>query len=879
MKKRVHEIAKEMGLTSSDVINKLKELGVSLKSHNSSVNEEDEEKLKKSTHKKPGTISAAVSAQNTANVTPQKPKTILRKKKEAATEETAVTERKIDAEPAIQGSMTFESLTAVKQHGQEEVSSSNREEVPENVKHEVTIEHHVDHDEIQPKTAVSESAVTEDKMVEIKDDSTISVLPRDNDVTLQTQSGLNQDTSVTGRNEGTEAGINDGYKTIKGKIKSEKGGIFIKRKLLSRSEPDIAEEIKLLDEPVELTPEPLPEVIPVKEYGQKGQSKRRDSQSKKMQQQHTIKKAKEILKQPKAINIERSITVSNLSQLMGIKATEIIKRLITLGIMANINDIIDADTASLIVKDMGFDVSIKQEISPEDVFKNETDAPEKSKPRPPVVTVMGHVDHGKTTLLDAIRSTNVAGGEAGGITQSIGAYKVTIDNKQVTFLDTPGHEAFTAMRARGAKVTDLVILVVAADDGAMPQTLEAIDHANAASVPIIVAINKIDKPEAQPQKVMQQLSDKGLVPEQWGGNTLFAMISAKNKKGINELLELILLQAEIMELKANPDKNAKGIIIETRMDKGLGVIVSAIIREGTIKKGNYVVYGNNYNKVRALLDEKGNIMAYAAPSTPVEIIGFDSFPEVGETIFSVDDEDTAKKIVEYRKQQHQVIQPAKKIKITLEDIYKKIEEGSIKELKIILKCDSIGSLGAIKDAIDGFSRENVKIKIIHSSIGSITESDVMLASASDGIIIGFNVRPDSKASHIASLQNVEIKTYNIIYDLIDDMKKALVGMLEPVVKEKILGRAKIIDTFKVSKVGTVAGCIVTEGKIERGANARILREGVVVYDSKIGSLKRFKEDAKNVDKGMECGVGIANFNDIKKGDELEVYRLEQVAKS
>ncbi|MCL4558027.1 MAG: translation initiation factor IF-2, partial [Deltaproteobacteria bacterium] len=399
--------------------------------------------------------------------------------------------------------------------------------------------------------------------------------------------------------------------------------------------------------------------------------------------------------------------------------------------------------------------------------------------------------------------------------------------------------------------------------------------AKAASVPILVAINKIDKPEAQPQKVMQQLSDHGLIPEQWGGNTLYAMISAKKKTGINELLELILLQSEMMELKANPDKRAKVTIIETRMDRGFGVMATGIVREGTLKKGDYIVYGPNYNRVKTLLDDTGKVITSAGPSMPVEIIGLESLPEVGDAVFAVEGEETARKIIEHRISQQQLAPTAKRAKISLEDIYKKIEEGSIKELPVLLKCDVMGSLGAIKDAVEGLSHEDVKVRIIHSGIGGINESDVMLAAASDGIIIGFNVRPDAKAVQIAGTNNIQVKTYNIIYDLIEDIKKALTGLLKPVIKEKIIGRAKVIEIFKISKVGVIAGSTVMDGKIERGASVRVIREGVVVYESRIGSLKRFKEDVRDVEKGFECGIGIEKFNDIKKNDELEAYRMEK----
>ncbi|MGC8755886.1 MAG: translation initiation factor IF-2 [bacterium] len=871
MKKRVYEIAKEFNLQYKDLIKKFEEIGVTVKSHNSAVEEKDVEALKQLLEKE-------------RSKTAVKPKTILRKRKET-TVETPVAQ----APP-----QPVQIIEETKQPSEEK-----KEQKEQISTHEQVTESPATPDN-QPTATISPSPeekaiVTEEethaRAIEIeqthREEGIGAQQPQQEPIPTVVQgeeSGISLETRQTQTPEKQEMqpvkeeqedkqakkALRPPIELIppekgKGKIKSEKGGAFIKRKFLSKMKTNIAEEIDLLHDSAE--EEPVVENIEY--YRKKAQPPHKQRHDKPAQKDFKP----QVVQQKKTIRIEDKITVSKLSQLAGVKASEIIKRLITLGIMAGMNDVIDADTASLVIKDIGFDVTVKQEESIEERIEKEVDPPEKLKPRPPVITVMGHVDHGKTTLLDAIRATKVAEGEAGGITQHIGAYKITIDNRVVVFLDTPGHEAFTAMRARGAKVTDIVVLVVAADDGVMPQTIEAIDHAKAAGVPIVVAINKIDKPEAQPQRVMQQLSDYGLVPEQWGGNTLYAQISAKKKTGINELLELILLQAEMLELKANPDKNAKATIIETSMKKGFGVVATAIVKEGTLKRGDYIVYGTNYNKVKTLLDDNGNVIQSAGPSIPVEIIGFESIPEVGDVILAVNDEDTAMKIIEQRRARQQVSEPVKKAKISLEDIYRKIEEGSIKELPILLKCDVMGSLGAIKDALENLSGEEVKINIIHAGIGGITENDVMLAIASNSIIIGFNVRPDTRATQLANTHNVQIKTYNIIYDLIDDVKKALSGLLKPVTKELVIGRAKVLETFKISKVGVIAGSIVLDGKVERGANVRVIRDGVVVYDSKIGSLRRFKDDVKEVDKGFECGIGIEKFNDIKKNDELEVYRI------
>ncbi len=850
MKKRVHEIAKELNISYKDLIKKFNDLGVPVKSHNSAVEDKDVDVLRHLIEKE--------QAQSEV-----KPKTILRKRKEPSVTPSPTIEPQESAQPAAGAE---KEVAAAKEHAG--AVKPEKEFVKTDIqKHAAVKEKKIE--EKQPgEQPVSKIKMAEEEQVLSEEQKAAGVVQAGQAQKSQEKPARGPEVQDIKKLSKQPPGPAEPDMRGKGKIKSEKGGAFIKKKILSKIKTDLSEEIDLLEESKD------DETIlqDVASYPKKVQN-----QHKQHKHDKSISPVPKppVQKQKKVVKIEDRMTVSSLSQIMGVKAAEIIKRLITLGVMAGINDVIEADVASLIIKDIGFEVAVKQEQSPETNLQEEPDTPEKLRLRPPVVTVMGHVDHGKTTLLDAIRTTKVAEGEAGGITQHIGAYKITLDNKPVVFLDTPGHEAFTAMRARGAKVTDIVILVVAADDGVMPQTIEAIDHAKAAGVPILIAINKIDKPEAQPQRVMQQLSDYGLVPEQWGGNTLYAMISAKKKTGINELLELILLQSEMMELKANPDKKAKATIIETRMDRGFGVVATAIVKEGTLRKGDYIIYGLNYNKVKTLLDDNGNVIQAAGPSTPVEIIGFESLPEVGDNILAVNDEETARKITEYRLNQQQDIMPAKKVKISLEDIYRKIEEGSIKELPVLLKCDVMGSLGAIKDAIEGLSSETVKVRIIHAGIGGITESDVMLAAASDGIIIGFNVRPDSRAVQVAGTQNIEIKTYNIIYELIDNIKKALSGLLEPVIKEKVIGRAKVLEIFKISKVGVIAGSMVVDGRIERGANVRVVRDGVVVYNSRINSLKRFKEDVKDVDKGYECGIGIEKFNDVKKDDELEVYRMEK----
>jgi translation initiation factor IF-2 len=479
-------------------------------------------------------------------------------------------------------------------------------------------------------------------------------------------------------------------------------------------------------------------------------------------------------------------------------------------------------------------------------------------------------------LLDSIRKTNVMGGEAGGITQHIGAYDVELENGHVVFIDTPGHEAFTAMRARGAQVTDVVVLVVAADDGMMPQTKEAIDHARAAKVPIVVAINKIDKPTANPEKVKKDLSEYGLVPEQWGGNTLFAEVSAKQKTGIKELLDLILLQAEVLELRANPDKPARGVIIESKLDKGRGPVATLLVQEGTLKTGDAFLAGSHYGRVRAMLNDKGQKIEEACPSIPMEVVGFTDIPEAGETFIVVSEERMAKQISLYRQEKIREKELSKLSKVSLEELYDKIKKGEVKELNVIIKADVQGSIEAVKEALNKLSTDAVKVNILHDAVGGITETDVNLASASNAIIIGFNVRPGVKAQSLAEQEHVDVRTYSVIYDAITDIKNALEGLLEPTYKEHILGRAQVIQVFNIRKVGTVAGSLVIDGKVVRGSHARLLRDNVVVYDGRIASLRRFKDDMKDCSQGLECGIGIENFNDIKLGDVIESYEIEEV---
>lgn len=579
----------------------------------------------------------------------------------------------------------------------------------------------------------------------------------------------------------------------------------------------------------------------------------------------------------KNIKISEGLSVKDFADAISMKTADLIKMFMGLGYMPNINQPVDIDAAMLIADNLG----IKIEVSSLDeaaVVEEEHEDPALLVHRAPIVTIMGHVDHGKTSLLDAIRETKVIDTEAGGITQHIGAYKVTLKGKEIVFLDTPGHEAFTALRARGASVTDIVVLIVAADDGVKPQTLEAIDHAKAAGVPIMVAINKIDKPEAQPDKVRQELSSYNIMPEEWGGQSIFAEISAKKRIGIENLLELILLQAEVLELRANPDRMAAGVIIEAKLDKGRGPVATVLVQKGTLRLGDVFLSGVNTGKVKALYDDMGKKIEKAGPATPVEVLGFSNVPNAGDAFVGMDDEKQARQIALARLNKLRSAEVSKKNKLTLEELYSRIKEGEVKDLNIVLKGDVQGSVEAIKDSMEAIKHEEVKVKVIHSQVGGINESDVMLAAASNAIIIGFNVRPEIKAAQTAEREGVDIELYNIIYEAIDDVKKALEGMLKPTIKEKILGHAEVRNTFAVSRLGTIAGCMVVDGMMQRNSDGvRVIRDNIVVYQGRIASLKRFKDDAKEVQTGYECGIMIENFNDVKVGDIFENYVLEEIA--
>ena len=586
--------------------------------------------------------------------------------------------------------------------------------------------------------------------------------------------------------------------------------------------------------------------------------------------------AKRNSEETQIIEIGNSITVKELAEKLNKPTNDVIRTLIFKGVMAGINQEIDFETAEKVCAEYEVLVEKQEEIQELEVVEVEEDDEENLKKRPPIVTVMGHVDHGKTSLLDCIRKAKVTDTEAGGITQHIGAYTITLNGEEITFLDTPGHEAFTAMRARGAQITDVVILVVAADDGIMPQTKEAIDHCKAAGVPIVVAINKIDKPGANIDRVKQELAEHGLLSEDWGGDTICVEVSAKQNLNIDKLLEMVLLSAEMLELKANENRRARGTVIEAKLDKGRGAVASLLVQNGTLRVGDSILVGSTYGRIRAMFDDTGKNIKSAGPSIPVEVLGLSEVPEAGDRFNQVKDEKTARNMAEARKEKLKEQSLLANHRVSLEDLYNQIKEGKVKELAIIVKADVQGSVEAIKQSLEKLSTDDIKVRVIHGGVGAITETDITLANASNAIVIGFNVRPDNNASFQADRDGVDVKTYRIIYDAIDDVKSAMIGMLEPEYRELVLGSAEIRSIYKISNIGTIAGCYVLSGKLQRNSEARVIRDGIVIFESRLSSLKRFKDDAKEVNAGYECGLTIDKFNNIKEGDIIECFMMEAI---
>ena len=846
---KVGELAKELNLDPKDLLKELQEKGFSVKTIASSVNEEEAQKIKALFNKRTdfivikreeiekhqtdlseSTISEILEPEELEK--PKKKKLIIRKKKKEKVPKEVPSEPSEVKVAVKEKTLEKESIKLEeKEEKKEALEVAQKEEKPTREKRVVTDFRTRREKLFKPKKEEPPVTVTEEKPEKpLKPEEEIKKKKKEKELERKEK----------------RKGKKKPSKKPKKELKEEIEDFLFEEEpeVLFEKEEEIEEEKhKRAKEKAEKKPERLP-TLPPKE---------------------------------RKIKIYETIQVSELAKLMGVKISELIKKSLQMGMPLTANQSIDADTAAILADEFGYQVE-KAPIEEEILLQYIPPSPEELKPRPPVVTVMGHVDHGKTTLLDAIRKTDVVSKEAGGITQHIGAYTVKLeDGKVITFIDTPGHEAFTSMRARGAQVTDIVILVVAADDGVMEQTKEAIEHAKAAKVPIVVAINKIDKPEANPEKVKSQLAELGLVPEDWGGDTLVANISAKKRVGIEELLELVLLQAEMLELKAAYDRPARGRIIESKLDKGRGPVATVIVQEGTLKEGNVFVAGLTCGRVRAMFDSYGNRIKVATPSIPVEILGFEEVPQAGDDFIVLDEEEKARKIAEYRQRKAREAEAAKEAKLSLEKLFEKLKEGEIKELNIVLKADTQGTLEALKTSLAKLSTEKVKVNVIRAGIGAISESDVMLASASNAIVVGFNVRPTSNAKNVAKNEKVEIKFYDVIYQLLDDIKKAMAGLLEPKLEEHITGIAEVRATFKIPKIGIVAGCYVKEGTIHRNNRVRVIRDGVVIFTGNIASLKRFKEDVREVAAGYECGLRIENFQDIKEGDIIEAFEIREVA--
>jgi translation initiation factor IF-2 len=878
---RVYELAKELNMNSSELVEKLKGAGLSINNYMSTLDSADVARAKDYLV---GATSEVFEEKRIKPTVIRRRKKIVPKVPEEIQAEEAAVEREVAASPeeAVPGA-------------EEEIS-----EVGEKVDKELEQR---EEERIETGPEVTGEA-KEDIGEEVEEEAKVETLS-----TVSEELGKEQDL------ESKEEGVVE-RKVKKGEPKVEK-----KKRAKSKSVP--AKIIKLGEaplpgpkahEPAKVTPIEI--VIPSDEKADKvkGAKKRRKAEVEDLTPKREFHRRKrEIFERkdlygdrevgaagrsklkakgklekkkfrqteittPKAIKrrikVPSVISVAELAKSMGVKAAELIKKLLEIDIRVTLNQTVDFDSASLVAGEFGYELELST-FEEEDLLAEEADKPEDLVSRPPVITIMGHVDHGKTSLLDYIRKSRIIDKEAGGITQHIGAYYVNTPHGDLVFLDTPGHEAFTAMRARGARVTDLIVLVVAADDGVKEQTVEAIDHAKAADIPIIVAVNKMDKANADQEKVRRELTTYGLVAEEWGGDTLFSYVSAKTGEGVDGLLEAILLQSEILELKANYNRSSRGVVIEARLDKNRGPVAAVLIRNGTLKQGQFFVSGENYGRVRAMLSDQGQKIKSASPSTPVEIYGISGVPMAGDDFVAVDDEKKAKMISEHRKTGARPETARKQDATSLDTLYDRIKEGKVKELNIIVKADVQGSVEALTDSLTQLSTEEVKLKVIHGATGAVTESDVMLASASDAIIICFNVRANPMVRSLAEREKVEIRFFDVIYQVIEDIKSAMTGLLEPIYSENIIGRADVKDIFHVSKIGTVAGCYVTDGKIERNAKVRLLRDDVVVFDGQIGSLKRFKDDAREVLAGFECGVGIDNYNDIKPGDVLEVYVLEE----
>ncbi|MBI1921080.1 MAG: translation initiation factor IF-2 [Geobacter sp.] len=847
---RVYELAQQMGLDNKELIARLQAVGVEVKNHMSALEDADVQKLKAAatptaeTQAEPATVK--VVSQEEVRV---KSTLIRRRAKvvETVAEEAPESVPEEEAPPVIEGEEKPEKI-------EKKAVEAKAPAVPDKAK-EAAEAHTPGRARILGRVELPGMKPAE-RPAERRE-ATRPAPPRAPERPVRPGEKA---PAVVPPPAGPEAERHKGKKFVpapveEAKGKPKKGGPVERRKEVQKK-AELQERRERVFEP-----------------GPRGPKKKRERERVQIGKKTEITVPKAI---KRIIRISETITVGELAKRMGVKANDLIRALMKMGMMATINHPLDFDTAVLLAGEFGYEIE-NVAVDLDEIMEAAPDLPETLEKRPPVVTIMGHVDHGKTSLLDAIREANVIAGEAGGITQHIGAYDVELNGQKITFLDTPGHEAFTAMRARGAKVTDIVILVVAADDGVMPQTKEAINHSKAAGVPIIVAINKIDKPEAKPERVKQELTEHGLVSEEWGGDTTMVEVSAKKRINLEGLLEMVLLQADVMDLKANPNKSARGTIVEAKLDKGRGPVATVLVQEGTLKLGDYCVVGVHSGRVRAMQNDRGGKVLEAGPSTPVELIGLSGVPDSGDIFVAMTDEKQAKEIATLRQIKMREAELAKHSKLSLEQLYEKIQKGEVKDLNVIVKGDVHGSVEAVGEALRKLSTDAVRLNVIHSAVGAITETDVNLAAASNAIIIGFSVRPEVKAHAHAEKEGVDIRLYNIIYDAVEDVKKAMEGLLEPTLKEKYLGRAEVRDIFSVPKIGTVAGCYIQDGKILRNSQVRLLRDNIVIYQGKLASLRRFKDDVKEVSTGYECGMGLENYSDIKVGDIIEAFEIEKVA--
>ncbi len=882
---RVYDLSKELGVSNKEVMELAVKIGIRVKSHSSSISDEEARRIKDnlgSLRSNGGLAPGGEGLDNKASDTEEQIRIIrsetegeeiverrkghsvvLRKRRKK------VVEPKEEPKPEETNFEESQELTAAGEAAEPaEVKQTPLQDRPQvdGAPTAETLETHAE--ELSPEaeeTAAAPEAVDE------------GTLPPEDGGLPRAERGA----EAKGRRQGAEAQRNEEARKKKAKkaVKPKRGEIIDEETL---KELRRAFKTKLPVKKREfLVDDKKPRFRGAQNGGRSGRQTRGTARAEQYGAHSGDAETARIIEFPerhvkRPIKLGESVNVGELAKRMGIKSSGLIKKLISLGVPATINQSIDHETATIVAEELGYEVTPDLFEEEDLLLEKDSEVEGQELPRPPVVTVMGHVDHGKTTLLDSIRRTNVVDKEAGGITQHIGAYCVDVRENRVVFIDTPGHEAFTAMRSRGAQVTDIVILVVAADDGVMPQTEEAVNHSKAAEVPIIVALNKIDKPDADKDKVLRELSEIGLVSEEWGGETMVCEVSAKTGHGIDGLLEMVLLQADMLELTANPNKRANGTVIDAKLDRGKGPVATVIVKDGTLRVGNVVLAGTTYGKVRALVDDKGGRIDEATPSLPVEIVGLSGVPSGGNNFYVVKNEKTAKEIVAHRQGREREMVASTSVKLSLENLFDTLKEGEIKELLLIIKTDVQGSIEALKDSIENIVSEKCRVKIIHSAVGAINETDIALGSASNAIVIGFNVRPEPKALEAAERENVSVELHSVIYDVLDRIKSAMVGLLEPIQSERILGHADVKATFRVSKVGTIAGCNVSDGLVSRNDFVRVIRDGVTVYEGRLGSLKRFKDDVREVQSGYECGIGIESFNDIKVGDRFELFTYDEV---